>query len=84
MLSETCVYLLLTLSTFCWFRSYQENRYIVNFSAFLRGVGTIPPEVGRVNCKRLMKHSVAAVCAHASFDSKYYIMKILTCNLHVE
>lgn len=52
-------------------------------SNFSRGIGTPPPVIDNVSCRKLLRCSVAAVCAHIGFDnSKESSLELLTDILH--
>uniref|UniRef100_A0A0B6Z4R9 Bromodomain associated domain-containing protein n=1 Tax=Arion vulgaris TaxID=1028688 RepID=A0A0B6Z4R9_9EUPU len=38
-------------------------------SDFVRGIGVAPAPIDEVTCRRLLRRSMAAVCAHLSFDT---------------
>ena len=37
----------------------------------MRGIGKAPPELSSATNRKLLKRSVAAICAHSGFDSKF-------------
>ena len=39
-------------------------------SAFARGLGKPPPELDNSSCRRLLRRSVAAILAHAGYESE--------------
>ncbi|KAI0215850.1 hypothetical protein LSAT2_032072 [Lamellibrachia satsuma] len=38
-------------------------------SLFVRGIGSPPPQIDSKNCHKLLKRSVATLCAHSGYDS---------------
>lgn len=41
-----------------------------NFSDFVRGKGEPAPNIDSISCRQLLRRSVAAIFAHAGYDSK--------------
>lgn len=45
-----------------------------NFSDFVRGKGEPAPNIDSISCRQLLRRSVAAIFAHAGYDSKSAIL----------
>lgn len=50
--------------------------HLVQFSDFVRGIGETPPVVDEEACRKLLRKSTAALCAHIGFDSKYLTVRV--------
>lgn len=50
--------------------------HLVQFSDFVRGIGETPPVVDEEACRKLLRKSTAALCAHIGFDSKYLTVHV--------
>lgn len=52
--------------------------HLVQFSDFVRGIGETPPVVDEEACRKLLRKSTAALCAHIGFDSMYMTVHLCT------
>ena len=55
--------------------------YFWYHSDFVRGIGKPPPEIDNAACRRLLRRSVAGICAHAGVEGKsvrLILLKIIT------
>lgn len=60
-----------TLSPLSWHTFVTRCYLMIFFSEFVRGIGKAPPEIDSRTSRKLLRKSVAAVCAHAGFDGPY-------------
>ena len=59
------------LFIFIYKRILHISKFVLIFyySDFVRGVGEIPPVVDEEACRKLLRKSTAALCAHLGVDS---------------
>ena len=59
------------------FRLITPTIFISNvFSEFVQGLGKAPPEIDNSSCRKLLRRSVATLCAHSGYDGKRFEMCI--------
>ena len=59
------------------FRLITPTIFISNvFSEFAQGIGKAPPEIDNSSCRKLLRRSVATLCAHSGYDGKRFEMCI--------
>ena len=58
----------------CYMKKKKELQnnpgFVCCCSQFVRGLGSPPPEIDSKDCHRLLRRSVATLCAHSGYDSK--------------
>ena len=58
-------------------RLFTPTIFISNvFSEFAQGIGKAPPEIDNSSCRKLLRRSVATLCAHSGYDGKRFEISI--------